>query len=411
MESLLLFLTVGVLYSNGYEWKPECWINGNLEISENEIYSCQNFSLAEEELKFCKFMFGNLQRLVLSSRNVTLQPVTCNDAIQLSNVNELKEKLSETVIKLQIAQQRELELDYRLEMSTMREMETKSLLEFTQEKEKELNERLELALIELADTKIKLGVIKIVQNNTEHLLQESNSKHSFAIQEKIKSTTQLRLENAILNETNFKCQQQRAHSIARIEKKTLESTSMKAKLESMEGFLNASRLQLHELQREHTEAVAKLREMNVTVKFMENDCNSKLECLGKEFQTNLTSLQSQLESLEGQTEKCECTTELMNDASVLPITETNEENIIEIPTTSVTPIYGLPEGAVNLTTGIYLFVNQRVTWSEGRAFCQEQGMDLVAIETEQENIVISNHAKSLGGQVGAIRVLKEDLCG
>ncbi|KAF4521766.1 hypothetical protein B566_EDAN006285 [Ephemera danica] len=63
------------------------------------------------------------------------------------------------------------------------------------------------------------------------------------------------------------------------------------------------------------------------------------------------------------------------------------------PTTTWTP----PTGAVTLATGTYFFHKPHLTWTSAREHCQSLGMDLVAIETEEENKLLTERAKTIFG--------------
>ncbi|KAF4532585.1 hypothetical protein B566_EDAN010046 [Ephemera danica] len=51
-----------------------------------------------------------------------------------------------------------------------------------------------------------------------------------------------------------------------------------------------------------------------------------------------------------------------------------------------------PTGAVTLSAGIYFFNYQMLNWTSAREHCKSLLMGLVAIETESEDVAISNHA-------------------
>ncbi|KAF4518344.1 hypothetical protein B566_EDAN007071 [Ephemera danica] len=57
----------------------------------------------------------------------------------------------------------------------------------------------------------------------------------------------------------------------------------------------------------------------------------------------------------------------------------------------------IPSGAIRLKTGTYLFLNHLLSWESARMQCRFNGMDLVAIETPEENRAISMYARLTGG--------------
>ncbi|KAF4519258.1 hypothetical protein B566_EDAN002146 [Ephemera danica] len=68
--------------------------------------------------------------------------------------------------------------------------------------------------------------------------------------------------------------------------------------------------------------------------------------------------------------------------------------------TSTTTAKPIPKGAVNLATGIYILNPVRLTWSNARQFCTSRGMDLVSIESEEENRLLASEMSAIGASYG-----------
>ncbi|KAF4532586.1 hypothetical protein B566_EDAN010047 [Ephemera danica] len=120
------------------------------------------------------------------------------------------------------------------------------------------------------------------------------------------------------------------------------------------------------LQNIETYLVEQLERSHETLELERQYCRFKFEATSKIMEATSKYMEAKLELTELKN------TQIRNTKAARPTTP--------------------PPGPATLSTGTYFFNSEMLNWTSAREHCQSLGMDLVAIETQAENVEISIHA-------------------
>ncbi|KAF4518470.1 hypothetical protein B566_EDAN002127 [Ephemera danica] len=356
----------------------------------------------------------NFMTLVHPSRHIATttvkpQPTSnCNETQNLLNLALSRENAIQG--KLDLTQHRENELAAKLDTEIRHRTKAEQRFEFAHEREKELSNKLLSCNVEMLETRTRLHLLDSLQNYTDkrlkesqQLIDETNSKMIKFLQEKAESDLQFKLTIENLNLTNIQLRQKQADLSTRTDEVLKENAEIRSRFDRTQKYAAEASSKLEEYQRKHAATLSLLTNVNEKVA----DLTMKMEAaqeMEKRCQLDLSRQESEFKSVKARDEKQRildkmnnCTLLLQRVASKFPKLTLNQTDA-----NLQKQLKRLLNKMIELSTGIYLFVDTSKSWSEARAFCQAQGMDLVAIESEEEDKALVAHAKSLGGELNRL---------
>ncbi|KAF4519257.1 hypothetical protein B566_EDAN002145 [Ephemera danica] len=178
----------------------------------------------------------------------------------------------------------------------------------------------------------------------------------------------------------------------------VQNANVNSNLEQCKNDENTLKTQLQSLTNE-------VKETNIALDTAKLECKTNQEkCVEKETTVNENVNKIQLEVKNCKADKQQLESDKGKvEAKLITTNEELEKCLTATSTTKFFTTTGLPlpKDAVRLSTGIYIFNQNRMSWDNARKFCKSRSMDLLSIESAEENEVITKQMRTYGHEDNA----------
>ncbi|KAF4519990.1 hypothetical protein B566_EDAN005490, partial [Ephemera danica] len=386
-------------------WNPQTWIDTDKEDDnsdeDNDLDLCHGYVGSQEQI--C-YMILNLTRISRSSLGPKLQEAVDNEHLWCATTIEahntilnaellvIKESLDVQKQTVLFLAGRETELEQELEEARKKS----DALQFHFKRVTKENEALSSQMRELK------SITDQRNGDKEEVCKAQQTRISSLEQQLQQSLGELLDTQTGCNATVVKLEQKaetRLREIQNLKKKINEGSDQS---NTADAENKATILLLQQREQQYNTNIANLdsqvkdlqRELEEAKK-TRDQCQNEGEILKtgkKNVETNLQRCTSTNNKLEEEEKKLAATLKTKTDELEACI-------VSSITTTTIRTTRKTTSGTVKLATGTYLFQGmvggKYLSWEAARQHCQTLGMDLVAIESPEENAALAAYGRSL----------------